>query len=535
MAQTKKISLARWYGRLINTALLITYRHPELNSSVNRTTIAEILSAAFSVATDLERDVLTFLTRKLEGKDQMLRWLTTNDTEVRRGMAESNHLFNNGEILRLKEDYDFYYDLNKAEMEVKRKARRRRSLIYAAIAVIIAALVVYNLPYFKELRLWNKINETRNLELVQEYYSEFPDGDHYEEVLYIDICDNSNPRYAIEEYHWKYIDGKYYEEVLYLYAKATSAPGDAINEYIQKYPDGQYIAEIRDLQDDYLYECVVNNGNNLRDINNYFNTFPEGKHIAEVEAAYNSRWDNIDTQYNAVAKTNANSNDVKFIRDMLRYMRENRVHEIAINVDVNINVKDYSSYPKKVKDFVDHPFFGYRYNGHSIESNIASVTSAFSPLYAQQIKSKIIDGVESKLSTIVFDEFIKVRTVDSSSAPSNAPVLNVTCKIVNQQEYESLLEAYIPKIWTHVRKSNFYIHPTNLNTFLGYLLGIAVDFEAKFSIPEQNKSRTYKFSGSPGSADISNVNSSQDAYKVMASRCVNDFAEKYSRRIGMSQ
>ena len=73
-----------------------------------------------------------------------------------------------------------------------------------------------------------------------------------------------------------------------------------------------------------------------------------------------------------------------------------------------------------------------------------------------------------------------------------------------------------------------------MQMFKGYLLGIAVDFEANFKIPSTNKSRTYKFSGTPGNSDISNIDSSFDAYKVMVSRCVDDFADNYSRRIGMS-
>lgn len=44
------------------------------------------------------------------------------------------------------------------------------------VSVIITAIVVYNLPYFREIRFFNKVEEAHNLVMCDRYISKYPDG-----------------------------------------------------------------------------------------------------------------------------------------------------------------------------------------------------------------------------------------------------------------------------------------------------------------------------------------------------------------------
>ena len=520
-----KLCIARWYGRMINLAMEIIVKDGELyNAMKQNPNLANILTLALSAASDQERDTLTYLINRLEGAEQHLHVLSPQDSEVIKGMRECKHFIDAGDLAKLKEDHDFFEDWMNAE---RKKKRKKRLIILGVIALIIGAFAIYNHPYFHEMRLWNEISETKSQDAISEYYYEFPDGIHYEDVLYIDIKTNVWPLTAIEEYYAKYPTGKYYEEVMYTDIKTNSQPVTSILNYYTKYPEGKYMEEVIAFHENYLYDRIVKRGNELSDIIGYFDSFPNGKHIDEVTEIYNTRWDNVLTKYNDISKAKANSKDVAFIRDMLQYMRENRIHDIVLDVDMSVKVKDYEKYASIVKELLEYE----TYQGHSIKDNIPSIEGAFSESYVITIKSRLTDYMKEELSTIVFDDFISLRVVETVSENETSPVLNVKCKIVNDDTYYEWLNAYYPSIWVHTQSSAL---SSTMQMFKGYLLGIAVDFEANFKIPSTNKSRTYKFSGTPGNSDISNIDSSFDAYKVMVSRCVDDFADNYSRRIGMS-
>ena len=522
----KKLCIARWYGRLTNLAMEIIVKDGELyNSMKQNPNLANILTLALSAASAQERDTLTFLINKLEGTEQHLHVLSPHDTEVVKGMHECKHFIDAGDLAKLKEDHDFFEDWANAE---RKKKRKKKLIIFGIIALIVGAFAIYNLPYFREMRLWNEISETKSQDAISEYYAKFPDGVHYEEVLYIDIQTNVWPLTAIEEYYAKYPTGKYYEEVLYAEIKNNSQPVTAILNYYTKYPEGKYKEEVVEFHENYLYTLIIGSGNKLIDITNYFDAFPEGKHIDEVTDIYDSRWDNVFAQYNNIAKTKANSKDVAFIREMLQHMRENRIHDIVLKVDMSVKVKDYENYASIVKDVVEI----YPYQGHSIKDNIPSIEGTFTESYVMTVKSRLTDYMKQELSTIVFDDFVTLRVVENVADNEASPVLNVKCKIVNDEVYDGWLKAYYPSIWVHTQSTSKLLDTAQI--FKGYLLGIAVDFEADFKIPSTNKSRTYKYSGTPGNSDISNVDTAFDAYKVMVSRCVDDFANSYSRRIGMS-
>ncbi len=85
--------------------------------------------------------------------------------------------------------------------------------------VIIAGVVVYNLPYFKEKRAYNKVEEEQTLTACDIYEEEWPEGSHLDDVLYlrISLAEGVNRVTEISNYLLKCPDGKHVAE-----AKAES-------------------------------------------------------------------------------------------------------------------------------------------------------------------------------------------------------------------------------------------------------------------------------------------------------------------------
>ena len=88
----------------------------------------------------------------------------------------------------------------------------------AVVVIAIGAIVVYNLPYFKEKRLYDEIVKERVAYKCEEYYSKYPSG-------------------------------RYYEDVMMLEVELTSAPFDIIVRYLKEFPEGKYVDKMREMYD----------------------------------------------------------------------------------------------------------------------------------------------------------------------------------------------------------------------------------------------------------------------------------------------
>lgn len=102
--------------------------------------------------------------------------------------------------------------------------------ILIILGLIIAGVVVYNLPYFSEKRAYNKVEEEKTLDACDVYEKEWPKGTHIDDVLYlrISLVEGVERVTEISNYLLKCPDGKHAAE-----AKAES---DKLwNEEIAKY------------------------------------------------------------------------------------------------------------------------------------------------------------------------------------------------------------------------------------------------------------------------------------------------------------
>lgn len=85
--------------------------------------------------------------------------------------------------------------------------------VFLIIIVIVLAFIIYNLPYFKEMRAYNKVVEERNIVECEYYISEYPDGRHLDDVFYIKVTLLKDDMPTIVEYLNKFPNGKHSDEV----------------------------------------------------------------------------------------------------------------------------------------------------------------------------------------------------------------------------------------------------------------------------------------------------------------------------------
>ena len=81
-----------------------------------------------------------------------------------------------------------------------------------------------------------------------------------------------------------------------------------------------------------------------------------------------------------------------------------------------------------------------------------------------------------------------------------------------------------PHIWVY--------QETLTKKVLGYLMGISIQIDATFTIPDSNVTYTYSEQGAPEN-EIKNIQDVQEGYLHMSAMCFAQFANKMSRNLGL--
>ena len=324
------------------------------------------------------------------------------------------------------------------------------------LAVIVGALAIYNLPYFDEMRAFGKVEDERSVEKCDWYISEYPDGRHLDNVLFIKIglLENDMP---------------------------------SIVEYLQK--------------------------------------FPTGNHASEVNELCDKLWDAEITKYSQRDKSNESSSAVKYMTEMLQYMKEHRINAIAVDIKSTLNLKDYEEYDSKVRQFLevinDDPL--------SIADGMISLKSNFTASDNATLIDILTSGVQKSINKMFTPDFITVvansrgGNSDIANTSSEMPHLNFDYTITSQEDRDGSI--VIPHVWSYTNESG---------KILNYLVGITVNFHAHFTIPGSSTTFDYKEKGEP-SDNINNVEDIKDGYRQMTQICFAQFSNKMSQNMGLAE
>lgn len=337
---------------------------------------------------------------------------------------------------------------------------KSKHLIIIAIAVI-AGIVVYNLPYFKEKRAYSKVEEELTLEACDVYEQEWPEGSHLDDVLYLRIS------------------------------------------------------------------LAVGVGR-VTEISNYLQKCPDGKHVAEAKAESDRLWDVQIGKYNARHKQNVKENAKAFMDAMLSYMKKNRVNTIVVDYESTLKLKEYSEYSKEIRDLLEL----FNDESLSLKEGMVTFSSNFSQASMDELNKKLVNGVQKSMDKIFTPGFIQVISSedDEEKGYDKMPRFHFDCKISSQEE--TVAGYVIPHIWTYTEQTTYGYKSVGKETVKGYLIGITILFNAKFSLPEGGAYYEFADKGEPEN-DISGIDNIRDGYRKMTSECFMRFSNKIAENLGL--
>lgn len=321
--------------------------------------------------------------------------------------------------------------------------------LVAVVIVIAGAIAVYNLPYFKEKRLYNEIVEGKDVSKCEEYYFKYPSGRYYEDVM----------RFEVEQ-TWK--------------------PVEIIVRYLKK--------------------------------------FPQGKYIDKMQEMYDGLWAVEFDKYEKRDKTGESSEAVRFMTDMLHYMKDNMVNTVYLKLNPNISLKDYIEYDERIREFLELLFADEKLPLK--EENIVSLHANFPKETRDELMSILSRGVKESFKRMFSPEFVSVVT-DPTEIDEKSPLITFNYTVKNRNEDADI---EIPEIWVY--SSN--------DIPISYILAIDVFFDAEFTLPNSSVTYIYSEVGEPGNEirDIENIN---DGYKRMTEACFAKFSDKMSANLGLDE
>ena len=160
-----------------------------------------------------------------------------------------------------------------------------------------------------------------------------------------------------------------------------------------------------------------------------------------------------------------------------------------------------------------------------IKGNVVSVKNVLNRSMMMKLDALLTGDVIMGIDRMFTDSFV---TVSELVDDPKAPVLEIRYTIHTQERM--LSGDRVPSLWVHYTNSLLIYGKKNVKA---YLPGVDMNFELDFSIPDTDKSYVYKEKGLPGTDEISKVDDSEEAYRIMTQRCFDDFSKKMIKNIGL--
>lgn len=326
-----------------------------------------------------------------------------------------------------------------------------KKILLIIVVVAIAGVIVSNLPYFQELRAYNKVCEEPYLFLCDEYLEEYPDGRHADDVCFMKI-------------------------------ERSDKEMSSITEYLERFPDGKF--------------------------------------ADRANAICDSIWDAEIAKYDSRDKSLDSPEAVAYMGEMLQYMKKNRINTLVVEANSTLKLKDYDEYDESVRTFLEI----LNDSKLTIADHMISLKRNFTSGSVSSLTNILKYGVAESMNRMFSEDFIEVKDLSSCSEnlANVCPRLTFDCVISSQEE---TVEGYVfPHIWVY---SEFDV-PKN------YLIGISVDFDAKFTIPGSDVTYTYKERGEPGE-NIDSIEDISDGYRQMTAICFTKFSDKMAANLGLAE
>ena len=212
----KNYSSPLWHGRLAGMLFQVAYNRGVRFSSNEDVTMLILLTRVLEVASAQEKDtinkLLTLINEKSEYEkvNNILIDDNLRKTLMERGQAEAKFVFNEYRgFTRLIEETDFASIEEEMRIAKEKKKLLSKRIIWSLVAVFVLGIITYNLPYFKENRAYKAAIKSPYKFEWYDYYQTYPNGRHYEDVMYHEITHTPVPVQPLADYLTKFPQGKY--------------------------------------------------------------------------------------------------------------------------------------------------------------------------------------------------------------------------------------------------------------------------------------------------------------------------------------
>lgn len=245
------------------------------------------------------------------------------------------------------------------------------------------------------------------------------------------------------------------EKELYDQAAATNTPA-SYSLYLETFPDGEYA-------DEALFNiCKLMDFDLEYDID-YIRRFPNGTHISEVEKEYNIIWQQIESKYNN-ANNNKFSEGTLFMKNLLKWMKENHISSINVSVEPEFNMKDYTDYPASVIEFIET----FMKSKGADENDYISYRT-----YGKTEINYVYDHIKSKVYKNLPPKSITILCLGESGVNEKAATATISCNIHPIEDSEGF-----PEVW------DIYNEKGSISCFV---MSICIDYKFVINIPNSNK------------------------------------------------
>ena len=307
----------------------------------------------------------------------------------------------------------------------------------------------------------------------------------------------------------------YFKEIRFYNQVVEAADENICNEYIQQYPQGRHIEDV--------YLLKIDLTNNMTNISSYIQEFPQGKYVTRVNQICDSLWDIEIEKYNAKDKSQSNPYAVKYMNELLQYMKNNRINTINLSINPNIKLKDFNSYSENIRELIK---FFYETPELPFDENLVSITEEFTNADNYTLCEILSGGLQRSLNRIFTPDFFAI-TSEINDTKSPQVIFNYTIK--NQEESDYGIT--VPVIWTYSESTSTY----GINTQYkpkAYLIGIAINLDASFTIPNSSTTFHYQEEGEP-SDNINDIKNIKDGYRRMTTVCFKIFSNEMINNLGL--
>lgn len=399
------------------------------------------------------------------------------------GCKETDYLINEypatyGNLIATDTDYE--PQIKALEQQKARRKRRIAIPVILSLAILAIATGIYQLPYFVEQRDYQKTKSE-----LQSY--------------------TFMPEFALERYQDKHPDGKHLEELYFLALKADAKTHRGLSQFIIE-KSGEYLKK-----------------------------YTQGQYAGEIKTLYQDLWQtHIDRFMTGIPQRNASTEAATWGKALLEYMRSNYLYEIKLKKHPDLRVKDYTDYPKEMRIILEM-FYSNDESGLKLPDDILPISDKITEYditcWAEQTRNQLA----ADLSKFLCADFILLKSYTDNDTESNdtslLPVIDLHYSVQTQSTKAGKYE--LPEIWYYFTTQTL---PSGLkiNKDKSLMLGIQLDFNARFSIPGNQTEFSIHTNGDPGIEEFDNV-SKDKIYNEMCSRCRQQFHDHIQTVFGLSE